>query len=54
MYSKSETVERPYSKADLAKARKLVADIMEAKKDPEVIKAAKEFYKYHTGKNFKV
>jgi len=47
----SETIERPYSKDDLAKARKLVADIKEARKDPVFIAAAKQFYKQHTGKN---
>ena len=51
MFSKTKEIERPYSKDDLAKARKLVADIKEAKKDPAFIKAAKQFYKQHTGKN---
>ena len=51
MFQKTVEREKPYSKDDLAKARKLVTDIKKAKKDPEFIKAAKQFYKQHTGKN---
>lgn len=53
MYQK--TVEKEaYSKADLAKAQKLVRDIGQAMKDPAYRKAAKAFYKYHTGEEIKI
>ncbi len=38
-----------YSERDVAKAKKLVAKIKAAKKDPGFVKAARAFYKQHTG-----
>lgn len=37
------------SKKDVAKLRAIVNDIKEARKDPEFMKAARAFVKYHTG-----
>lgn len=54
MFTKTKAIERPYSKDDLVSSKKIVAMIKEAKKDPEFIKAAKEFYFYHTGKKLKI
>ena len=51
MFQKPVERKRPYSKGDLVKARKLVADIKKAKKDPSFVEAAKQFYKQHTGKS---
>ena len=47
MYQK--TVEKDVrSKKDMARLRKIVTDIQEARKDPEFMKAARAFVKYHT------
>ncbi|HZX20466.1 MAG TPA: hypothetical protein VFF13_05620 [archaeon] len=54
MYSKTETIEKKQSKRNSAEAGKIIAMIKKAKKDPEVIAAAKEFYKHHTGKELKI
>lgn len=54
MYSVSEVVEKPFSKVKVVSSKKIVAMIKEAKKEPEVILAAKEFYRYHTGKELKI
>lgn len=40
-----------YSNKDLADAKRLVKEIEEAMKDSEYRQAAKEFVKYHTGRN---
>jgi len=53
MYSKTETAGR-HSESDMVKAKKLVAKIKAAKKDPNFIKAAKAFYKQHTGEELAV
>jgi len=48
MYSK--TVQKGVrSKKDTARLRKIMDDIVEARKDPEFMKAARAFVKYHTG-----
>ncbi len=51
---KTTTVERPYSKEDVAMAKKLVAKIKAAKKDPGFVKAARAFYRQHTGEELAV
>ena len=50
----SKTIQKSGSKEDSVSSKKIIAMIKEAKKDPEVIKAAKEFYFYHTGKKLKI
>ena len=54
MFQKTVEREKPYSKANVVSVKKIVAMIKEAKKDPEFIEAAKEFYRYHTGKELKI
>ena len=49
MLSKTIAVEKPYSKADVAKAKKLVEEVREAKKNPEFSAFLREFINYHTG-----
>ncbi|MBI5553742.1 MAG: hypothetical protein HY917_03295 [Candidatus Diapherotrites archaeon] len=48
MYSNTVLVSRP-SEQEMAKARKFVQEVQEAKKDPEFRAALREFIKYHTG-----
>lgn len=54
MSSKTKLMEKSISKEDLVSSKKIIAMIKEAKKEPEFIKAAKEFYFYHTGKKLKI
>lgn len=46
--------ENNYSKKDLVKAKKLVKEIGESMKDPKYRQAAREFVKFHTGKDLRV
>lgn len=43
-----------YSQKDVERAARLVERAKKNSKDPQYIKAAKEFYKYHTGKSLKI
>ncbi|MDO8633788.1 MAG: hypothetical protein Q7K34_00685 [archaeon] len=56
MKSKSISVQREsdYSEKDFEKAKKLVAKIKDAKKDPSFIDGVKRLYKHHTGKSIKL
>ena len=56
MSQKTVTLEKEghYSEKDLVKAKKLVKEIEESMKDPKYKQAAKEFIKFHTGKNLRI
>ena len=54
MKSVTQVIEKPFSKPRFVSVKKIVAMIREAKKDPEFIEAAREFYKYHTGRDLKL
>ncbi|VVB98989.1 Uncharacterised protein [uncultured archaeon] len=42
------------SNAKAAKLKRLLSEIKGAKMDPSFIEAAREFYKYHTGKELEI
>ena len=48
MFQKTVERERPYSKADIAKLKKIGREIKEAKKDPEYRRAIDNFIKATT------
>ncbi len=48
MYSKTLMVEKPYSKADIAKLQKISREIKEAKKRPGFRQAIEDFIKATT------
>ncbi len=50
MFSKTKAIERPYSKEDIAKLKKIGKEIKEAKKDPEYRAALRQFIKETTSK----
>ena len=48
MFQKTVEREKPYSKADIAKLKKIGREIKEAKKDPEYRAALRQFIKETT------
>ncbi len=50
MFQKTVEREKPYSKADIAKLRKVGRELKEAKKDPKFRAALRQFIKETTSK----